>query len=410
MADRPYEIVVWGATGFVGKLVCEHVAQNYQGQVRWAMAGRNKEKLEAVKQDLIKMNPDCKDVPILIGDIKDQASVDKIAGSTEVVLATAGPYALMGTPIVDASVRMGSHYCDITGESHWIHKMVKRYHEEAAGKGVKIVHACGYDSIPSDLGTTLVVDYIQKQLGKKPASVDTLVGPIYGNVSGGTVATIFEVLSGPKEDQRISQDPYCLNPPGSHRGSAKDQFGVRYCKPAGKWTSPFLMATANTRIVRRSAGLLPAVYGDKFEYNEAVENGSVFGAAAYATGFLMAGALLFIKPLHPLLRKVLPAQGQGPSREVQQKGFWKHTVVGVTEKEADSAPQVVFADVAGKRDPGYWETSRMLLEAGLCLARQEAQLRNSGMLQGGVLTPGTAMGMTLVERLRNAGMTFSVRH
>eukprot|EP00877_Chromochloris_zofingiensis_P009998 jgi/Chrzof1/5251/Cz15g19010.t1 len=164
--QRPFQIVVYGASGFTGRLVCEHIARDYRGQLRWAMAGRDHGKLESVKEDLVKFDPDIQAVPVLLADANDSSALSKLASQTEVIIQVAGPYAKYGDKVVEASVNAGTHYCDLTGEVLWVRRQIQRHHETAADKGVKIVHNCGYDSIPSDLGTLFVVDHVKKALGK----------------------------------------------------------------------------------------------------------------------------------------------------------------------------------------------------------------------------------------------------
>ncbi|KAK9829269.1 hypothetical protein WJX72_004892 [[Myrmecia] bisecta] len=407
---RPFHIVVWGATGFVGKLVCEHLARDYQGEgIQWALAGRNKSKLEAVREEISAIDPSLKTLDILLGDIKDEASLDALVSQTQVLLATAGPFARLATPLVAACVRNGTHYCDITGEIPWVRRMIQEHHEEAERKGVAVVHCCGYDSVPSDLGAFYMATHM-KQMGKKCASVTTLVGPAKGTFSGGTLASLFGAFfEEPAEDRKAVADPYCLDPPNSRRGHDKADFwGVGYNRPTGKFTMPFLMQPVNTRIVRRSNALLGHAYGEEFRYSEAMEAPFVvamLGALALFWAFL----LFSIRPLHGLYRRLLP-KVPGPSKELQRKGYWTHTLVAESQEEEGVAPAVVLGRVCGQRDPGYWETSRFLLEAGLCLALQKQDLEKSGLRRGGVLTPASAMGSRLIARLKRAGVTFEVQH
>ncbi|DBA76546.1 TPA: hypothetical protein ACH3X2_008602 [Trebouxia sp. C0005] len=409
-AARPYEIVVWGATGSVGKLVCEHVAQNYQGRVKWAIAGRNQAKLESVRKHVAELNPACKDLPIILGDAQDQSSLDKLAAQSKVVIATAGPFARYGTPIVDACVRSGADYCDVTGEVIWMRRILDKYHEAAKEKDVRIVHCCGFDSIPSDLGTCLVVDHLNS-LGKKAAAVSMLFGKLSGAAGGGTIETILnQVATEPFRDQRAAADPYSLNPPSTrHAGKSGDQLLPRYNKDQGCWTAPFFMSSVNTRIVRRSAALQKSAYGEDFTYNEACKPGGLVSAVAVSVATILGGAAVLIPPLRFLLRKVVPKPGSGPSKEVQERGFWSATVSARSLAPAGQQPTIVKAYIADPgRDPGHWSTSRMLLEAALCLSQQKEEGKLMGLQQSGVLTPASAMGMLLVDRLRKAEFKFDI--
>ena len=187
--SKPFHIVVWGASGFTGRLVCEHVARDYKGKVNWAMAGRSKEKLESIRAELAeKYGDDLNKTPILIGNLEDQSSLDQIATQTKVIISTAGPFAKYGTPVVNAAVRGKAHYCDITGEVPWVKSMINKHHEDAESKGIRVVNCCGYDSIPSDLGSLLVVNEFQSTLGKLPNQITTAIAEGRGGVSGGTIA------------------------------------------------------------------------------------------------------------------------------------------------------------------------------------------------------------------------------
>ncbi|KAK9914994.1 hypothetical protein WJX75_003449 [Coccomyxa subellipsoidea] len=410
MADRTYQVVIWGGTGFVGKLVAEHIARDYAGKFRWAMAARNKTKLEGVRSELAKVNQDVKNIPLLIADTKDQAAVDAVVKQAKVVIACAGPYAQIGTPVVDACVRLGTHYVDITGEVPWVARTIRKYHAQASANRVKIVHMCGFDSIPSDLGAHLVATTIEKQHHKKTAQVRVVQGKAAGAVSGGTIASLMgAIFDETPEELKLSADPYALNPPEAHRGpDKKDYWGPAYDKLARKWTMPFVMQGINTRVVRRSNALLDNAYGKNFSFTEAMEVPNA--VAAYLGSFALVCVYLVISItfLRPLVMRLLPKPGEGPSKKQQTKGFWNARAIGLSEAAPGEKPVKVIAKLGGHRDPGYWETARMLLESGLCLALQEEELKKAGKLQGGVLTPASAMGMLLIDRLNNAGMTFQI--
>ncbi|GAB4819277.1 hypothetical protein N2152v2_006323 [Parachlorella kessleri] len=409
-APRPFHIVIWGATGFTGRLVCEHVARDYKGQVKWAMAGRNKQRLEEIRQELSKTyGEDLKDVPILLGDINDQPSIDAIAKDTHVIVSTAGPFMRLGKPIVDAAVRQGTHYCDITGETNYVMDLIKTYDEQAKAKNVRIVPCCGYDSIPSDLGAFFVADYIKKELGKQTAKVVNVILSGKGGVSGGTVASGMELVEAAKRPG-VPQDTgvYSHVPPAAPKGDDKEVWGPAYEPTLKKWVAPFIMQVINNRVVHRSAALLG--YGDSFHYQEGIATSGWLAASAVAVGTAATALALSQVWVHPLLKRVLPAPGQGPSRDAMLNGHYKHSIVGYTQEAGGAKPTVVVAELGDpKRDPGYWGTSRMLLEAGLCLALQQGELDRRQPVKGGVLTPATAMGSFLIERLRKAGLTYEVK-
>mmetsp|Transcript_3822 Transcript_3822/g.8188 ORF Transcript_3822/g.8188 Transcript_3822/m.8188 type:complete len:425 (-) Transcript_3822:281-1555(-) len=410
-AARPYQVVVWGASGFTGKLVCEHIAKDYQGRITWAIAGRDQRKLEQVRADLVKINPACKEVPILVADAYDSAAVGKVLSQTKVVLATAGPFQKYGNTVVEQSVAQGTHYCDITGEVPWVKRSMEKHHKEAEAKGVKVVHCCGYDSVPADLGTLLVVDHCQKKLGKKVDRVYTLVGPSNGAVSGGTIASAMMTVANESFNELgdISSNAYYLAGLYGGKGTAKPApTRPTFIEPAQSWAGPFVMEGVNGRIVQASAALATQPYGSDFKYIEMMSMGSGWSGWTWANlasfGTALLGLSFALPPTRALLTKVLPAPGQGPDEQKRTTGFWNHYMYAVTEEPSGGKPTVVKGHVGDKRDPGYWSTSRMLLEAGLCLALDQA----NGSRKGGVLTPASAMGMALVDRLRAAGFTWEV--
>ncbi|GAX74962.1 hypothetical protein CEUSTIGMA_g2408.t1 [Chlamydomonas eustigma] len=413
---RPYEIVVWGATGFTGKLVCKHIAQTYQGNVRWAMAGRDKAKLEQLRADLTKLNVDCKDVPILVANAQDGEAIGQVLKQTKAVIAMAGPYALYGNKVLDQSLEHGTHYCDITGETPWIKKSFLKHDKLAKERGVKLVHSCGFDSIPSDLGTFMMVDYIKKQLGKKTARVTALYGEGNGGVSGGTIASGMNIVAteSASEMSYLGSNAYYLAELAGWTGSDKPApISPSYVAEADSWAGPFVMEGVNGRIVHLSNALVKDHYGTDFKYLEVSRTGSgmpgLLGAVALGSAMTAVGLSMALPPVASLAKTVLPAPGQGPTVEQQLSGYWKCNFYAQSEEESGK-PGVVVKGVCGdpKRDPGYWSTSRMVLEAGLCLAQDEGKLLAEGYAQSGVMTAAAAMGMVLVERLRAAGFTWEV--
>lgn len=286
---RPLHVVVWGASGFTGRLVCEHLVRDYKG-VKWAMAGRSQKKMEQVRLDLSKeYNVDLKDIPILTADLSDQASLDKVAGQAAVVLSTAGPFARIGEPVMDAAVRMGSHYVDITGETPWVKQMIDKHHEQAKAKGLRIVPCCGYDSVPADLGALLVVDYIREKLGKKTAKVTTVTLDFKGGISGGTIASGLHGVELAAEAKRQgrqydSRSVYQLLPADAPRGNDAEWWGVGWQPAIKRWMAPFIMQVCNNKVVHRSAFL--GRYGDDFHYQEATGVSSwLAGARCSALGW-----------------------------------------------------------------------------------------------------------------------------
>lgn len=404
--SRELDVVVFGASGFTGRLVVEYLIERYPagGGVNWAIAGRNKDKLKAVLADL---GEDSGAIPVLIADSSDAAALDAIAERTRVVLTTVGPYARHGSELVAACVRNGTGYCDLAGEVQWMRKMIDRYQEEARQTGARIVHACGFDSIPSDLGVWFLQRESIARYGKPCRRVSLLVRAMRGGMSGGTAASMINVIEEGKQDREIARqlvDPYTLNPEGERDGpDGRDQAFAVYNDQLDVWTSPFLMAIINQRIVRRTNAVLGYPYGKDFQYNESVISGpGVSGrmkALATVSGmgaFMLASSNDFLRD--NLVKRLLPEQGAGPGRESRENGFFNFIIAGTT---ADG--EEIRARVTGDRDPGYGSTSKMIAEAGVCLAR------NALDVEGGFWTPAAAMKDRLLERLKaNAGLTFDI--
>ncbi|GBF98360.1 saccharopine dehydrogenase [Raphidocelis subcapitata] len=410
-AGRKFDVVVFGAGGFTGRLVCEHIARDYQGKVRWAMAGRDAAKLEEIKKNLVAINPAVEAVPVIVADAFDSPALSSMAQSTSVIINVAGPYAKYGDKVVKAAVDEGTHYCDITGELNWVKRIIARHHEEAEAKGVKVVNCCGYDSVPFDIGTLVVVDHIRNKLGKGTSQVYGLVEDARGGVSGGTIASALNMMAAedPADVRASTGDKYYLVPPEAGRGSDRPSGMLPSWNPhTSAWMGPFVMEVVNSRIVHRSNALAPQKYGTDFKYREAISS-SLPVASLTATLMLVGGAVMAFGPTRSLATRALPKPGEGPSRETMLNGYWKHAAVGLTEEPEGKEPQVVVAKCSDpQRDGGYWSTSRMLLEAGLCLALDGERLKQAGLRQGGVLTPASAMGLVLADRLRSAGITFDV--
>ncbi|MCB9622135.1 MAG: saccharopine dehydrogenase NADP-binding domain-containing protein [Polyangiales bacterium] len=402
--SRRYDVVLFGATGFTGRLVAEYLAEHYgDSDVRVALAGRNRAKLEDIRRGLPAAG---REWPILVADSHDRASLDAVAKDTSVVCTTVGPYARYGAELVAACVAHGTDYCDLTGETQFVRRMIDQHHEEAQKTGARIVHCCGFDSIPSDLGTLMMQEAAKERFGVPLQKVTYFAGETKGGFSGGTVASmlnLFEEIARDRSVLKILGNPYALNPEGKRKGpDGSDQKGVRFDRDLGQWTAPFVMAAINTRVVRRSNAILGYPWGEDFRYAEVMSTGKGPRGLARATaitsflgGFMGAAA---IDPIRKLLAaRVLPKPGEGPSKEDRDKGFFVTRFVG---KTADG--RELRGRVEGTSDPGYGETAKMLSESALCLAL-------GGPSEGGVRTPASTMGMLLVERLRKAGMTFDVR-
>lgn len=403
---RPYDVVVWGATGFTGRLVIEYLARQYAqgGALRWAAAGRNAGKLQQVLTDVAGPNHS---VPLIVADSGDRQSLASLAESTRVVLTTVGPYAKFGTPLVEVCVNSGTHYCDLSGEPQWMRRMIDSFQDAAVASGARIVHSCGFDSIPSDYGVWFLQREAERLHGRPCRRIRMLVRAMKGGVSGGTVASLTEAMDEARKDRdiaRILVDPYALNPAGERSGpDRRDQAGVGYDDQAGTWTAPFVMAGVNTRIVRRSNALMGYPWGRDFQYSEAVMTGA--GPAGWSKAAAVTAGIgtLMLANAHPLSRKLvvsrlLPKPGDGPSPEERELGFFRLIFTGTL---ADG--KLLRAGVTGDRDPGYGSTSKMLSESAICLALDELQTG------GGFWTPVSAMGDALFQRLQGkAGLTFEM--
>ncbi|MGH7296662.1 MAG: saccharopine dehydrogenase family protein [Polyangiaceae bacterium] len=408
---RSFDVVLWGATGFTGKLVAEYLARTHGvgRELRWALAGRNREKLEGVRAALQAVEPAAKDLPLVLGDGKDRGSLDRMAADARVVCSTVGPYAIHGQELVAACVESGTDYCDLTGEPQFVRAMIDAHHARAGETGARIVHCCGYDSIPSDLGTLMVQAHSRERHGATCPEVKHFAGEAKGGMSGGTAASMVELMEEATHDagvRRLLNDPYSLVPGKQVRGpDGPDQRGVRWDADVGQWTGPFLMAAINTRVVRRSNALLGYAWGEDFRYREAMSFGrgpkGWLVAAGVSAGTAVGMVALAVGPLRRVVADhFLPVSGEGPSKEARDAGFFVSRLVGTLQGGAGK----VRGTVRGTSDPGYGETAKMLGESAVCLAKDEGKTRK----EGGVLTPASCMGMRLVERLRDAGMTFDV--
>ena len=394
MADRQFDIVLYGASGFTGKLVAAYLNEAHP-DVTWAIAGRNRQKLDALRRELNRS-----ELPIVIADSADPASLAAMAASTKTLISTVGPYAKFGTPVLEACAQEGTHYCDLTGEAQWMAEVYERIEPIAKASGARLVHCCGFDSIPSDLSVFFLQKQFKERFGTYATHVTGRMGRAAGGVSGGTVASLMYVAEQASKDPVIKErimDPYALYPAGLQKGlDGPDQAGIAWDDNFESWTGPFVMAAINTKVVRRSHALAGLPYGADFRYDESQLCASRAKAllSAGGLGAVMAGT--FFSPTRALLKKVLPDPGEGPSEETRNNGFFEFWAHGT---DGDNNLKV---KVAGQRDPGYGATSRMLAQAGLCLAQDELSVG------GGIWTTASAMGDALLTRLPSADIHFSV--
>ena len=391
MMERKYEIILYGATGFTGQICCKYLRDNY-GDLTWAVAGRNKDKLEQVKSDY---ELEC---DVIVADGGDLESLKSLASKTKVVLSTAGPFARYGSLLVQACVEEGTHYTDITGENHWVRGLIDKHHSEAAAKGIRIIPSCGYDSIPSDLGAFFTIS----QLNKPVSRVD-VYHEAQGGASGGTTETIF-TMDGLTKEMR---DPFVLNPLDTvteeQRQKSKDGFVIEQVEGLDGWSGIGMMAVANTRVVRRSAALMEQnqkSYGPNFTFGEhgLFATKRMARLASYSS---IIAFLVLATPLKRLVRPFLPKPGEGPSQETQDNGWFRATFVAYSD---DNEKKI--CSMYGSGDPGYKSTAKLVCESALSLARS-ADLPG-GSEYGGVLTSAVGLGDVLIERLSNKEIEFKV--
>ncbi len=406
-ADRPLDLVVFGATGFVGRLTAAYLAEHAPNGTRIGLAGRSRDRLADVRSGL---GDAASEWTLVVADSAERASLDALAEQTRVVATTVGPYRRHGLPLVEACAGAGTHYADLTGEVLFMRDSIERADEPAAASGAQIVHGCGFDSIPSDLGVLLLRETARADGSGELEQTTLVVTGLKGGASGGTIASLkgqLEEIQASEELGRIVDDPYALSPDRAaepNLGREPDLRGVERDDELDTWIGPFVMASVNTRVVRRSNALLDWDYGRNFRYREVMSFGSgpagpvKAGALAAGLGALVAG--IRFGPTSRLLDRVLPDPGEGPDEESRRKGFFRIDIHARTSTGARYRCRA-----AAQGDPGYAATSVMLGEAALCLAHDGDRLPD----RAGVLTPATALGMPLVDRLRAAGQTFEVQ-
>ncbi len=403
MSTREFDVIVWGATGFTGKLVVEYLAQTYgvDGPLRWAIAGRNRDKLEAVRVACLAANAR-EQLSILLADSADEESLASLVQQTRVLCTTVGPYARYGTPLVTACAQAGTHYCDLTGEIQWMARVIPACQKTAAGSGARIVHTCGFDSVPFDMGVWYLQQVMHERHGVYAQQVKGRVGHNLTAVSGGTIASMLDMMEEAERDpsmRRTIADPYVLYPRGIPAGrDGADQSGPRYDADFRQWTSPFVMAAINTRVVRRSNALLGFPWGEDFRYDEAMLNTSRASAVLQSVASGAGLATLALGPTRKLVQRLLPKPGEGPTRAQREAGFYEVFFLGIDAGDRNRDTRV---KVSGDLDPGYGSTARMLGEAAVCLAQDALTVG------GGFWTPASALGKPYLERLTGkAGLRF----
>ena len=386
-SDRQYDIVVFGASGYTGRLVAEYLNERYRETgLNWAMAGRSLEKLAVVRSEMGISD----DVPIVAVDSDDPGSVAAMVASTRVVITTVGPYQLYGNELVKQCAEAGTDYVDLSGEPGWMHETIATYSAAAKASGARIVHSCGFDSIPFDLGIFHLQEHAKAVTGKTISRVKGRVKSMNGAFSGGTIASLRATMAAAAENRNligILMNPFSLAE-GFNGPEQPDGNKPVYEAELKSWSAPFVMAPINTKNVHRSNFLMGHPYGEDFSYDEMLLTGDGDKGKA-AAEFVAADDSLAKSPLKP---------GEGPSKEERENGSYEAIFVAQTE-----SGDLLMTSVSGDRDPGYGSTSKMLAESALCL------LYNPDLAGGGIWTPAAAMGQALIDRLEaNAGLTFKV--
>ena len=389
MADREFDIIIYGATGYTGRLVAEHFVREYGSRddgPKWAMAGRNEDKLASVRGEIGAPST----IPMIVADAGDPASLEAMCKRTKVVLTTVGPYQLYGDALVEACVKTGTDYADLCGEPAWMAEKIDQHHEAAKRSGARICFSSGFDSVPFDLGVLMLQKAAKTLHGSPAPRVKGRVRKMQGTFSGGTAASLGATMKAAMKNPKIIaqlRDPFALTP-GFEGPDQPSGMVPRYEEEVGKWAAPFVMAPINTKNVHRTNFLRGHPYGEDFRYDEMVltSPGDAGKAAANAAVELMKNPF-GAKP---------PKPGEGPTKEERDNGFYDVLFIG----EWPDGKQIKYA-VKGKFDPGYGSTSRMIGETAMALLESDAE--------GGVGTPGSFLGEALVERLRDhAHLTFEI--
>lgn len=387
--SREFDVIIYGATGFTGRLVAEYLNKQYAGSdVKWAMAGRSQDKLEAVRNEM----GISKDIALVVANSNDQASLNAMAARAGSICTTVGPYQLYGDSVVQACVDNGTDYVDLSGEPAWMHDTIEKYDVAAKENGARIVHSCGFDSIPFDLGVYFLQQYAIANHGGACAKIRGRVRKMKGTFSGGTAASFFETMKRASQQPEVLdwlKDPFSLTPgfsgppqPTGHKPIFEEDLN--------SWSAPFIMASINTKNVHRSNALQGHLYGKDFIYDEMVLTGPGEQGEAAANHVANDNSM----------SKNPPKPGEGPDKEERESGLYDVMYVG----DAPDGTRII-AGVTGDKDPGYGSTSKMIAEAALCLVRDI----DRKTVPGGVYTPAPAMGEALISRLqKNAGLTFTI--
>jgi len=405
-----YDLVIMGATGFTGKLVVEYLIKYYgvkNQKFTWAIAGRNQKKLEKLKTSFQDIDPHSNDLEILVVDSHDSTLLDNMTSACRLVISTVGPYLKFGKPLIESCVKNSTHYCDLTGEVPFIRESIDLFNLKAKKNKCRIIHSCGFDSIPSDIGVLLLQMDSLKKFNETCDEMKLYVRSIRGSLSGGTIESLINIskyIKSNPEAQDILKSPFALNPMDSLKNDTR-QFSLKSVKwnnEIQRWICPFLMSGINTRIVRRTNAITDYSYGYNFRYSEV--HSFKKGLKGFSRAMIMLIGLGIIqisinnRPLLWILKKFnLPKPGEGPSKEERENGFFKMNIIGSINNIEKNSLSVI-----GDSDPGYSATAKMLTESALSVLLEKEKIPKAF----GVLTPASGIGVTLVERLKGKGINF----
>ncbi|MGH1419837.1 MAG: saccharopine dehydrogenase family protein [Hyphomicrobiaceae bacterium] len=399
-----FDIVLWGGSSFVGKLIAEHLHQHYGvgGSLRWAIGGRNKRKLQGTRASL---GAGAEQLPIVVGDARDRQFLGTMVENTKVVLSTVGPYALYGKELIEVCARSGTDYCDLAGEIPFIQEMMDKHDDQARASGARILNCCGVDSLPSDLGVRALNEIAQQQFGCELEHVTTEVKSFKGGFSGGTILSLGNMRNDAARDEKtaaILDNPYAICPPDRRSGVKQPDIDTVRRAPSGAWLGPFFMAIVNTRVVHATNAHLDYPYGTAFTYDEGWDVGGKTAAKILAVVSQMFYHAYRYGPMRAFMcATMLPKPGDGPSKMARESGSFEFYLFARTRLDH----QLTLL-VRGDRDPGYGSSSRMIAEVAVCLARDLPK----SALPGGFWTPGAAIANQIIPRLiEKAGMQFALQ-
>jgi short subunit dehydrogenase-like uncharacterized protein len=386
--DSACDLIVFGASGFTGRLVAEYLATRYGKKIQWGMAGRDLDKLATVRAEI--GAPD--DTLLIKADSDDEASLQALARSTRAVISTVGPFQLFGSKLVAACARVGTDYLDLSGETVWMRSMIDAHENEARSSGARIIFSCGFDSVPFELGVFFLQGTARKAWGEPAEDVKGRVRVMKGTFSGGTAASSRATMAAAMSDPQVLdqlKNPFLLTP-GFVGPKQPHGMKIEFDEDLGAWVAPFIMSPINTRNIHRSNALMGHPYGTGFVYDEMI----VAGPGKQGE----AAAARIVNENRSFGGEGSPKPGDGPSKAEREAGSYDILFIGRNKDRGK-----ISVAVRGDRDPGYGSTSKMITESAICL------LQDASDVAAGIWTPGAAMGEKLISRLvRNAGLTFKV--